>query len=88
MFSKLHELADKIGIKPAVVDIVLTAVVLAVANWIDTGDPFDVDSVKSAIALALLVGAGIVAPPAQGVSQDAVLAQKPQLQQVTEQQRR
>jgi len=57
---------EKIGIKPPVTIAFLTTVVLVVANWIATGEPFDVDQLKVAISVFVIAASGAVAPPVVG----------------------
>ncbi|RPH37022.1 MAG: hypothetical protein EHM90_00525 [Chloroflexi bacterium] len=59
---------EKIGIKPPVTIAFLTAIVLIVANWIATGEPFDVTQLKAAIAAFLIAAAGAVPPPVVGTT--------------------
>lgn len=79
MIARLHNFADRLGIKPAVLDAFLAAVALAAFNWIAYGGPFDVDSVRLALGLAILGVVGVAAPAAQGVDQSAVIKAKPSL---------
>jgi hypothetical protein len=82
--ERLHKFADAIGVKPAVVDGFFTTIVLLGANTIATGDPLDLNAVKLAGLLFILAVVGVAAPPAQGVTQEVVIAAKPELQAVTD----
>jgi hypothetical protein len=63
---------ERVGIKPPVTIAFLTTVVLIAANWIATGEPFDVDQLKVAISVFVIAASGAVAPPVVGVTTDEI----------------
>jgi hypothetical protein len=66
MLDRLNEVWTRLGIKPAIGNQLVTVIVLAVANWIAVGGPFEVDSVRAAVAAFLIGVVGVASPPVAG----------------------
>lgn len=71
MLTKLHDLAARFGISPKVLDPILAAVLLYVANGLISGD-WELDELKTAVAAVLLTAVSVLAPPATEVTQAEV----------------
>lgn len=63
MLEKLNEFWTRVGIKPAVGNAFVTAVVLSIATWIGYGGPFDLEGIRAAAYLFILGAVGVASPP-------------------------
>jgi hypothetical protein len=71
MLTKVHDLAARFGISPKVLDPIIAAVLLYLANGLISGD-WQLDELKTAIAAVLLTAVSVIAPPATAVTQAEV----------------